>query len=181
MNNYLIGLLVILGSGAAYAADSPAGKEQGARPRAEARPHPAPGADRGVKPRARAKQHFERLDKDNSGSISHEEVKGHPRWTQDFGAMDVNHDGQVSPAEYGDYVKSHVEQPRDKMKREAKARWDKADANDDGALSRDEAKNSPLVAEHFEAMDADKNGQVSAQEVAAYMKAQHPRDGANPR
>lgn len=184
MSKFLIGLLAILGAAGASAADAPApapAKETpGAKPRAEARPHQASGAERGAQPRMKARQHFDKIDRDGSGSISPEEAKGHPHLEKDFAAMDDNHDGQVSGAEYGAYLKSHMSQSRDKAKDKAKARWDKADANNDGALSPEEARHSPFVAEHFTEMDADKNGQVTAQELAAYVKSHHPCDEANP-
>lgn len=162
MSKYLTMLLALGVSGAVMGAEPPAKAERGAKPRMEA---------------MEAKQHFQRLDQDGNGAISREEAKAHPRMEKSFEAMDGDQDGQVIEAEYRDYAKTRREQHREKAKTEAKARWDKADANGDGMLSREEAKASPNMVKHFDAMDADKNGQVSPQEVADYMKAHRPREG----
>ncbi|MDP1681665.1 MAG: hypothetical protein Q8L39_07805 [Burkholderiales bacterium] len=138
---------------------------------------PPAKAERGAKPCMEAKQHFQRLDQDGNGAISREEAKTNPRMEKGFEAMDANQDGQVTEAESRDYAKTRMEQYREKAKTEMKARWDKADANNDGMLSRDEAKASPHVAKHFDAMDADKNGPVSTQEVAEYVKTHRSREG----
>jgi hypothetical protein len=42
-----------------------------------------------------------------------------------------------------------------------------ADTNGDGMISREEAKALPRLAKHFDAIDADKNGQITAEEMAA--------------
>jgi Ca2+-binding EF-hand superfamily protein len=161
MNKYLTMLLALGLSGSVIGAEPPAKAERGAQPCKD------------------KKQHFQRFDLDKNGAISREEAKPHPRMEKDFEAMDANTDGQVTEAEYRDYAKARMEQYREKVKTEMKARWDKADTNGDGALSREEAKASPQIAKHFDAMDADKNGQVSEQEVADYMKSHRPRGRTN--
>lgn len=159
MSKYLTMLLALGVSGSVIGAEPPAKAERGAKPRMDAR------------------QHFQRLDQDGNGAISREEAKTHPRMEKGFEAMDANQDGQVTEAEYRDYAKARMEQHREKAKTEMKARWDKADANGDGALSREEAKSTPPIAKHFDEMDTDKNGQVSTQEIAGYMKAHRPHEG----
>lgn len=42
-----------------------------------------------------------------------------------------------------------------------------ADTNGDGMISRDEAKALPRLSKHFDQLDADKNGQVTAEEMRA--------------
>jgi Ca2+-binding EF-hand superfamily protein len=46
-----------------------------------------------------------------------------------------------------------------------------ADTNGDGVISREEAKALPRLAQHFDQIDADKNGSISMDE----MKAMHAR------
>ena len=159
MSKFLTMLLAVGLSSAVIGAESPAHPESGAKPRMD------------------MKQHFQRLDQDGNGTISREEANIHPRMEKSFEAMDGNKDGQVSDAEYRDHLKARMEQHREKAKTEMKARWDKADANHDGALSREEANASPQFAKHFDQIDADKNGQVSTQEITGYMKAHRQHQG----
>jgi len=53
------------------------------------------------------------------------------------------------------------------------ADFKKADKDHDGTLDQKEAKAMPDVAKNFAAIDADKDGTVSLEEVHTYMKAQH--------
>ena len=50
------------------------------------------------------------------------------------------------------------------------AAFKKADADNDGTLTKTEAKSMPRVAKHFDAIDADKDGTVSLAEIRASMK-----------
>ena len=50
------------------------------------------------------------------------------------------------------------------------AAFKKADADNDGTLTRGEAKSMPRVAKNFDAIDADKDGTVSLDEIRASMK-----------
>ena len=49
----------------------------------------------------------------------------------------------------------------------------KADKDNDGTLDRKEAKAMPRVSKNFNAIDVDKDGTVSLDEVHTFMKAQH--------
>ena len=53
-----------------------------------------------------------------------------------------------------------------------KAAFEKADKDGDGTLDKQEAKSMPRVAKNFDAIDADKDGTVSLDEIHAYMKSQ---------
>lgn len=50
------------------------------------------------------------------------------------------------------------------------AAFKKADKDNDGTLTKDEAKSMPRVAKNFDAIDADKDGTVSMVEIHASMK-----------
>ena len=52
------------------------------------------------------------------------------------------------------------------------AAFKKADKDHDGTLDQQEAKAMPHVAKNFDAIDADKDGTVSLDEVHTFMKAQ---------
>jgi len=53
------------------------------------------------------------------------------------------------------------------------AAFKKADKDNDGTLDKAEAKVMPGVAKNFDAIDADKDGTVSLDEVNNFTKAQH--------
>jgi len=53
------------------------------------------------------------------------------------------------------------------------AAFKKADKDNDGTLDRKEAKAMPRVAKNFNAIDVDKDGTVSLEEVHTFMKARH--------
>ena len=53
------------------------------------------------------------------------------------------------------------------------AAFKKADKDNDGTLDRKEAKAMPNVAKNFDAIDTDKDGTVSLNEVHIAMRAQH--------
>ncbi len=53
------------------------------------------------------------------------------------------------------------------------AAFKKADKDNDGTLDRKEAKAMPRVAKNFDAIDVDKDGTVSLEEVHTYMKGRH--------
>ncbi len=47
----------------------------------------------------------------------------------------------------------------------------KADKDNDGTLTKEEAKAMPYVAKHFKEIDTDKDGTVSMDEIRAFMKS----------
>ena len=53
------------------------------------------------------------------------------------------------------------------------AAFKKADKDNDGTLDRKEAKAMPKIAKNFDAIDADKDGTVSLEEIHTYMKGPH--------
>ena len=59
----------------------------------------------------------------------------------------------------------------EKMRERFEARFNKADANGDGKLSKSEAAAMPRVAKNFDAIDADHDGFVSKAEIAQAMMA----------
>jgi len=58
------------------------------------------------------------------------------------------------------------------MHEKGKAAFEKSDKDGDGTLDKEEAKAMPRVAKNFDAIDADKDGTVSLDEIQAYMKSQ---------
>jgi Ca2+-binding EF-hand superfamily protein len=47
-----------------------------------------------------------------------------------------------------------------------------ADTNNDGMISREEAKALPRILEHFDAIDTNKDGQITTDELRAFHRAQ---------
>jgi len=67
----------------------------------------------------------------------------------------------------------HAATPGNGKHDEGAAAFKKADKDTDGTLDKEEAKAMPHVAKHFDAIDADKDGTVSLDEIHTFMKAQH--------
>ena len=111
-------------------------------------------------------------DKNADGLISREEARTSlPRLHENFAAIDGNGDGQISFAELQAYREAH---------RAAGTRgqgWKKWDANGDGKLSREEVANSPRLGANFEAIDTDRDGFLTAEEL----RAAHARFGGRGR
>jgi len=62
-------------------------------------------------------------------------------------------------------------QKAQKAMAELESRFNAADANHDGRLTREEAKGKmPRVAQNFDAIDAQKNGYVTLDDIKAYAK-----------
>ena len=60
----------------------------------------------------------------------------------------------------------------DRIAAKMNERFDSADADRDGSISRDEAgKGMPRIAQHFDDVDANHDGKLSRDEIAAYIRA----------
>jgi Ca2+-binding EF-hand superfamily protein len=112
---------------------------------------------------------FKKADKDNDGTLDKEEAKSMPRVAKNFGAIDADKDGTVSL----DEIKAAMKNMKKGMHEKGKAAFEKADKDADGTLDKEEAKAMPRVSKNFDAIDADKDGTVSLDEIHAYMKSQH--------
>jgi Ca2+-binding EF-hand superfamily protein len=101
-------------------------------------------------------QHFKEMDTDADGMVSKAEYDANH--DKHFKAMDTNGDGKLSPDEMR---AGHKEAANESMKK----RFDEADANHDGALTREETKKSPMLYRHFDEMDANHDGKVTKEEM----------------
>ena len=106
-------------------------------------------------------------DKDGDGRVSRAEAtsSGAERSGQWFDKIDANKDGYLTQEELRQARETrqgnHAE-----MKEKMEARFKEADANSDGQISLDEAQSKmPRVAERFSALDTDKNGLLSKDEL----------------
>jgi Ca2+-binding EF-hand superfamily protein len=67
---------------------------------------------------------------------------------------------------------------REQVRARGEEMFRKADANSDGFLSEDEAaRTSPQLAQNFAAMDADKDGRLSREEIRGFMQRQRHAQG----
>jgi Ca2+-binding EF-hand superfamily protein len=130
-------------------------------------------ADNTTAPKDGRSSHFKKADADGNGTLSRAEVeKSMPRLAKKFDQIDTNKDGQLSRGEFHAWRKAH------KGERQVKAaeRFKHADTNGDGKISRAEAeKNAPRLAKKFDAIDANKDGQLTQDELRAYREAKRSR------
>ncbi|HVY06530.1 MAG TPA: EF-hand domain-containing protein [Burkholderiales bacterium] len=79
-------------------------------------------------------------------------------------------DPAAAPDSMNDKTKSGMHDKGDAM-------FKKADKNNDGTLDRTEAKKMPRISKNFDAIDTDKDGTVSLDEVHTYMSAHPSKNG----
>lgn len=114
-------------------------------------------------------ENFKRVDTDHDGRLSMAEAeKNAPGLALRFALIDANHDGFLSEQEIRDFVQAFVQQQR----RKSAQRFKDADKDHNGALSREEARALPGLSAHFDEMDANRDGQLTLQEIGDYVRAQ---------
>ena len=116
---------------------------------------------------ARMETRFKAADKDNDGSLTREEAKGMPRVAKNFDAIDADKSGTVTLVE----IQASMKKMAKETHKRGAERFKAADTDNDGNLTREEAKVMPNVAKNFDAIDADKSGTVTGKEIHNYMKA----------
>ena len=113
-------------------------------------------------------------DANNDGVVTREEARSFPRLAETFDAADKNQDGQLDQGE----MDAHHEAMRGEMRAKGMERWKAADKDGNGSLSREEAKASmPHLADNFDQVDGNKDGQVSGDEMRAFHKAGPHHEG----
>ncbi len=145
----------LLFAGAAIAQSSPAAG-------------PSKEAGREHKPEHKPGQHFQKLDKNNDGSLDRKEAAGHERLVKHFDEIDANKDGKVSKEE----MHAHHAASREKHKEKFEEKFKGADKSGDGALTKAEVESGkmPHIAKNFDQIDANKDGKVTQEELKAFMK-----------
>jgi hypothetical protein len=118
-----------------------------------------------------------RLDVDGDGRISTVEGATDRGFNAGFAAMDSDHDGFVTDAEYRAAAKAGMDKGRggaDASARTSSSLGDamrRLDANADGSISMDEGGADATFKANFAAIDANSDGTVTRAEYQAWLKA----------
>jgi hypothetical protein len=116
------------------------------------------------------------MDADQDGFVTREEAQSHPMLSAQFDAADTNKDGRLDAAE----MDAHRAVMHATGRARAQERWQAADKDADGAISRDEAQASmPRMAERFEQLDVDRNGKIERAEMHEFRMRQKDRKGSS--
>ena len=114
---------------------------------------------------------FKNMDANGDGMVSKAEFNAFH--AKRFKELDVNKDGRISPEE----MKSGHKKPMGDMKSSGTThldeRFNAADANHDGGLDKDEAKDMPMLSMYFDEVDANHDGKVTRQEYFDAMPLLH--------
>lgn len=121
-------------------------------------------------PTSAGKADHPRMDANGDGFITREEAKGHPMLEKNFDAMDTNKDGKLSREE--------MKAAHDQHKANHAGHRPKIDADGDKMISREEAKGHPHLEKNFDAIDANKDGKLSPEEMKAFRASKHPTPAA---
>jgi Ca2+-binding EF-hand superfamily protein len=111
----------------------------------------------------RGAERFKQADTNGDGMISRDEAKALPRILKHFDEIDANHDGQITADELRAFHQAH----RGEHGKDHGAFFKKLDTDGDGRISRAEAQAAPRLAERFDAIDANKDGYITKEELQA--------------
>ncbi len=122
---------------------------------------------------AMAQQRWSEADTDRNGNLSQAEMQASmPTVAANFSKMDANGDGQLSHDEMHNFKLSDKD---NQWNQDFKA----ADTDRDGSVTLAEAQNGlPTIAPHFATIDADKDGKLSRDEMAAHQRSMKSSDSS---
>lgn len=103
-------------------------------------------------------------DTNGDGMISREEAAALPRIAKHFDEIDANHDGQIT----ADELRAFHQNLR-------AAHFKKLDTDGDGRISRAEAQAAPRLAQRFDQLDANRDGFLTPDELAAGHRGHRPQ------
>ncbi|HTD89470.1 MAG TPA: hypothetical protein VK663_02320 [Burkholderiales bacterium] len=178
---------------AAAAADSASGKPEGKAPSAEERKARMEQCKSDpAKCRAERETKREQWCKDNPQRCKEikdrrekrmADCKANPEKCQAEKKARIEQMCKDSPERCKD-MKEKMDKRRAEKKAQIEQRFKRADADGNGAINRAEAENAanglPRLARHFDRFDANKDGQVTIEEIAAARKARFEQRGRRP-
>lgn len=106
---------------------------------------------------------FARLDANGDGAIDRNEAAKQPRFAEHFDRLDTNKDGRITAEERPQHGQRGEGQGRQGMP--------KLDTDHDGRLSRAELAGKERALQNFEAIDANKDGYLTREEMRTYHQA----------
>ncbi len=107
---------------------------------------------------------FKQMDTNGDGTISKKEFAAFH--DARFKELDTNKDGKLSPDELNAVHGKMMGAGQTMMEQH----FDAADTNHDGALSKVEAEQMPMVSANFDELDTNKDGKVSKEELPGNMQ-----------
>jgi len=116
---------------------------------------------------------FKDVDTDSNGAISKSEFDAYyaKHNAKHFKEMDANQDGKLTPDEMGGGHEKEMGHSAGTTHLDQ--RFAAADANHDGGLDREEAKNMPMLLQYYKEVDTNKDGKVTRQEYFDAMPLLH--------
>jgi len=122
---------------------------------------------------AKRGERLKQLDTNGDQMISKEEAAADPMLARRFDSIDANGDGQITRDEMRTAMSQHRgdRMGEHKGNRGPEQMFARLDKNGDGVITRDEVAGRARLEQRFDELDADKNGQLTKEE----MMAAHPR------
>ncbi len=117
-----------------------------------------------------------KIDTNGDGAIDRSEAAANPKLVENFDRLDQNKDGRIDASERPQRQrKGRNGEPGQQGQRGE--RLAKLDTNGDGRFSRDELAGRERAMQNFSAIDANRDGFLTREEMQAYRQAQRGKKG----
>lgn len=128
---------------------------------------PTYAVEDGARCQMHGKKKFTDADANKDGALDKAEAQA--MHDKNFAEMDMNKDGVVSKDEMKACGRDKNDMKSKSMHEKQTKAFNSADVDNDGMLTKEEAKKLPRVSKNFDAIDADKDGTVDRDEVHHFM------------